>query len=958
MRHLQASWPARMMWRFLGAILLVGCFSAGVFAQPLTITTTTLPDAKIGTVYNSVSLTATGGTPPYSWSFASGALPTGMGLSGGGVISGTPTVSGTFNFTVKATDNSAPQQNATQALSLRVLPNIATASLPNGLVNSPYSATLAATPPVAAPVAWTISAGALPPGLSLTSSDGSITGTPTAAGTFNFTVTLTDSNSPPLSTSKPLSITIQPVLTITSDSPLPAATVGVFYVRTLQSSGPTPVTWSVINGFLPPGLSLSTTGNLSGTPAVAGTYDFTVQAATSNPSQTTTKAFEIVVNPALSITTLPLLPTATPGIPYSVSLSATGGVPPYTWTTTGTLPPGLSLSTSGLISGTPASAGNFTFTVQVSDTATPPQVANRTFTLIVGSAVSIITSTLPNGAVNKSYSVTLVGSGGAQPYTWTPSGAVPQGLNLSVDGTLSGTPTSAGTFNFTVTLTDASAAPQSVSKTITVTIQPQLTINTSGTLPLAVVGAFYSQLMDATGPSPLVWSVISGIAPPGLTLTSSGALAGTPVVGGTFDFTVQAAGGDPLQTATKALRVVVNDALKIITAATLPDATLGVPYSLQLEASGGLPPYTWTNPGRGLPPGLSLSSSGAITGTPTGIGTFTFTAQISDSFTPVQQVSRTFTLTISASLIITTTSLPSAVQNVAYSQQLQATGSGPFTWLVTAGTLPAGLTLSTSGLLNGTPTDVGSQTFTVTATDSRGTSLSRDFTLAVNPPLPAFSAPGLPATLSPTQVSDVNVALASPYPSALTGTLKLSFTSNAEIPSDDPMTQFSNGLRTATFTIPANTTAAVFPTKLMLLTGTVAGTVTLTASIDGGPADQPVATVGIPATAPHITDVTVVKTAGGLDIRVTGYAPSRRVSSAEFGFDVKDGNSTKHIAMSRSVESDFSDWYRNPASTQFGSSFSFLQSFTIQGDIDSIQGVSIKLANAQGSTTSGTVAPK
>jgi hypothetical protein len=355
---------------------------------------------------------------------------------------------------------------------------------------------------------------------------------------------------------------------------------------------------------------------------------------------------------------------------------------------------------------------------------------------------------------------------------------------------------------------------------------------------------------------------------------------------------------------------------------------------------------------------MTLSSDGVISGTPTGVGVFSFTLQLSDSFTPAQQVSRTFQLIVSTPVSITTTTLPNATQNVEYTQLLRSTGTPPFTWLVTAGTLPTGLTLSTGGLLQGTPVDVVTQVFTVTVTDSRGLTATREFTLVVDPPIPALSVPGLPTTLSTRQSQNISLTLASPHPSPLTGQLKLTFTSTAEIPSDDPMTQFSTGSRIASFTIPANETAAVFTSNLMLLTGTVAGSIRLTATFDNGPVDVAVTTANIPAAAPQITEVTAFRTGGGLNVQITGFAPSRRVSGVEFSFDVKNGNKTQRVSLARSVDSEFSDWYRNPSSTTFGSSFSFLQSFTIEGDVNAIEGVTVRLTNAQGTATSTTVKPQ
>jgi hypothetical protein len=155
-------------------------------------------------------VTASGGTTPYTWSIASGALPPGLSLAAGtGTISGTPTATGTYGFTVQVTDSSNPKQTATAALSIAVTTklSVATTSLPNGTHGTAYSTPLAASGGTS-PYTWSITSGALPGGLRLSSSTGTISGTPTTAGTYSFTVRATDSSSPRQTATQALSLTI------------------------------------------------------------------------------------------------------------------------------------------------------------------------------------------------------------------------------------------------------------------------------------------------------------------------------------------------------------------------------------------------------------------------------------------------------------------------------------------------------------------------------------------------------------------------------------------------------------------------------------------------------------------------------------------------------------------------------------------------------------------------------
>jgi len=158
-----------------------------------------------------------------------------------------------------------------------------------------------------------------------------------------------------------------------------------------------------------------------------------------------------------------------------------------------------------------------------------------------------------------------------------------------------------------------------------------------------------------------------------------------------------------------------------ITTTTLTNATLGVSYSASLTASGGASPYSWSIGTGTLPPGLSLSSSGAITGTPSAQGTYSFTVQASDSTTPAPlTASAVLTLSVIVPPVeVTTTTLPDAMVGVAYAASLNASGGTPtYTWTISGGSLPAGMSLSPAGAITGSSGTPGSSTFTVQVTDS------------------------------------------------------------------------------------------------------------------------------------------------------------------------------------------------------------------------------------------------
>jgi len=722
-----------------------------VIPQLLITTSGPLPQGVQNVAYSGASLQATGGVTPYTWSW-SGNTPPGLSLNAStGAITGTPTTSGTFSFTAKVTDSGNPQQTATANLSLTVNPPLAvtTSTLATAVVSSAYSQTLQASGGIS-PYSWSISAGSLPAGLSLNSNTGAITGTPTTAGTFNFTAKVTDSESPAQSATANLSITVNAQLAITTTS-LSSGAVGVAYSQTLQATGGiTPYTWSY-TGSLPPGLSLSaSTGVISGTPTTSGTFSFTAKVTDSeNPAQSATANLNITINAQLVIQTTGPLPQGVVNTAYpGVTLQATGGVTPYTWSYTGNLPPGLSLSSStGAITGTPTATGTFSFTAKVTDSGNPQQSATANFSITINSQLAITTTSLANGVVSASYNQTLQATGGITPYTWSYTGNLPPGLSLNAStGAITGTPTSAGTFNFTAKVTDSESPAQSVTANLSITVIAQLVIQTSNPLPQGVINTQYAgvTLQAAGGVTPYSWSISAGNLPPGLSLNSStGLISGTPTATGTYNFTAKVTdSGNPQQVATQALTIIINGALQITTT-QLPSGVLNQSYSASVTATGGIQPYSWTISAGSLPAGLSLNgSTGQITGTPTALGTSNFTVKVTDSESPAVSVTANLSITINNSqpLQVTTTGLPTGVIGAPYNNAyLQATGgTPPYTWSISAGSLPPGLSLTAStGQISGTPTTTGTYNFTAKVVDSSNPqqSATANLSITINPAL-------------------------------------------------------------------------------------------------------------------------------------------------------------------------------------------------------------------------------
>jgi hypothetical protein len=297
----------------------------------------------------------------------------------------------TFQVKIK---NSAGQVTSTAAtLTINSLLTLTTTTLPGGTVGKSYLTALHASSGTK-PYSWKLSGGTLPAGLSLVASTGVISGKPTTTGIYNFTANVTDTTSSrPQTATKSLSITIAAVVTPLhfSTSSLSAGQVGVAYSTMIQATGgTTPYHWSIDSGALPAGLTLSAaTGMISGKPTKSGSSTFTAKVTdlASPSSQTATRSLTITVASAaapVQITTTSVH-SGQVGVPYSTTLIATDGTLPYKWSiASGLLPAGVTLgAATGTIAGTPTTSGTLSFTIHVTDSASPATTDSANFSITI-----------------------------------------------------------------------------------------------------------------------------------------------------------------------------------------------------------------------------------------------------------------------------------------------------------------------------------------------------------------------------------------------------------------------------------------------------------------------------------------------------------------------------------------------------------------------------------------------
>lgn len=731
---------------------------SGSAANPTLAIAPSSPSAAQGLAY-SVTFTASGGVPGYTFAYENGTLPPGLTLSGA-TLSGTPTTQGSYTFGIRVTDSSSGTGSyaEVETVTLQVIPPptilVNPSTVPGATVGAGYSQTLSGSGGTA-PYTFAITAGSLPAGLSLNTSTGALAGTPTAAGTFNFTVTATDANT--FTGSRAYSLVVALPVIVIAPTTLPDGTVAAAYSQSVSASGGiAPYTYAITAGALPTGLTLGGTGGITGTPTAGGTFNFTVT-ATSNSTgtgapHTGSRAYALVIAPPTITLPASTLANGTQGVAYSAMLNpASGGTGAYSYAVTaGALPPGIVLNaSSGALSGTPTSAGTFNFAVTATDSSTgtgPYSSAPRGYTLQIINTPPVANPLSASVAYNSS----------ANPITLNISGGVPSSVAVGT-APLHGSANASGTsityqptagyagpdsFTYTATNTAGTSSPATVSVTVG---NPTITVTAGGPMS-AQVGASYSQTFTWNGgTAPYSGFTVTGL-PAGLsvggTTATSVTVSGTVSAAGSFSLfataTDSSTGTGPFTTGQGFTLTVGAPTLSMTPAPGNLPMNYGTATTINFASSGGTAPYSYALAAGSLPVGVSFNSAGVLSGTPTVPGNYNIAVRAADSSTGAGApfaLQQNYTIVVATPAIaIDPPSLPNGSAGVAYNAQLSSSGGiAPYSYTLLSGALPTGVSFTSAGTLSGIPRSDGNFSITLGATDSNGQTASRVYTFTITP---------------------------------------------------------------------------------------------------------------------------------------------------------------------------------------------------------------------------------
>ena len=735
------------------------------------ISSPTSASATVGTAF-SYQITASNSPTSYA---ATGLSGTGLSVNTAtGAITGTPTAAGTITSTISAT-NASGAGTATLTITVAAAggaaPVISSATSANATVGTAFSYQITASN---SPTSYAAN-GLSGTGLSVNTSTGAITGTPTAAGTIAATISATNASGTGSAT---LTITVAGTGGGITSPTLPAGpAISSFVLDTsagsiVQAPGPLAssarmiVTFdSAVSGVDQTDFQISGPAAITGVTAVSTTqYRVAFNYTNDNPAylqvaiktsgtgitdasanafygKGVTATSGAPIQNGSTFITPPSVVSFTAGTPSASSVNLTltfsaavsgVGAGDFLVAKTGTIAPTVNAPTSadgGVTWTIPVSftgtgafelflAGGSTTNVQTTGSPVMWYDSSGTSTSAVvsvggtsGTPPAISSAMSASATVNAAFSYQITATN--SPTSFAATGLTGTGLSVNSAGLISGTPTAAGTITSTISATNASGTGFA-GLTITVAAAggsaPTIT---SPTTASATAGTAFSYQITASG-SPTSFAA-SGLTGTGLSVNSAGLISGTPSAAGTITSTISATNANGTGSATLTITVGAAGAAPTVTSPTTASATAGTAFSYQITASGS--PTSFAASGL-TGTGLSVNSAGLISGTPSAAGTITSTISATNA-----NGTGSATLTISVAAAGTPPTIAaqtvSGNQNVALSYQVVATGATSFS-VVGTPALPAGLSLSSSGVISGTPTSGGSTAVTVRATNSFG----------------------------------------------------------------------------------------------------------------------------------------------------------------------------------------------------------------------------------------------
>jgi hypothetical protein len=645
-------------------------------------------------------------------------------------------------------------------------PQITTEALADGYHEQNYLTWLAAREGLGK-FTWSFGGGEYPPGLELEPETGKLSGvirlSPPDGNQKDFEFTVkseTKTDEAALQDERKFKLTVRrqrlvdtvPLRVVTEEN-LPVAYLEQTYPLAFAAEGgQAPYRWAAN---LPPGLSLTADGKVTGSPAQAGKFNFSVSVATPQGEQQT-QSFALTVSrnypPPPDIPPLRALtrrvPPAVAERDYTVQLAAAGGYAPYTWTAVSGAPAWLQNSpdVAAAFSGKPALAdvGRQRVVWQVSDskgqTARTEAVDLEVLPPVTDRPppLRIKTPPLPEGRAGQPYALALAVEGGFPPYVWEPAD-FGGGLSLAAsEGVLSGTPERAGELRLPVSVSDR--AGQKASAELSLKVRPPLLPVKILTQDVAVGRAgqpFTLTLSAVGGYAPYRWQLVGGEWPAGLSLAETGQVAGTPAQPGHWEARVnltdaEGQTAEPLLLKLEALTPEGAHPL-VIKTKSLPTLLAGQAADVTLACEGGTPPYAWRADG-GLPDGLQIEQD-RIIGNPSAGGAYQAALRVTDATGQSATVSyplrvrrvapywlwllavllvlavlalvwlwRAYARRKPQPLSIISQEIPNARASAPYSVQLACAGGvPPYTWRVVTGKLPPEMELSADGKLSGHP---------------------------------------------------------------------------------------------------------------------------------------------------------------------------------------------------------------------------------------------------------------